>query len=129
MGSADSKLVLIVEDTIDLAGFVKIALEEMGLAAHHAPDPERAIAFLETHHPNLIILDIGLPGMSGWKLLELINERRLHDQIRIVVTTAFQDPANKLVGKLQNVDAYLIKPFQFKELEQVVAGLLGLNRA
>ncbi len=122
--SEKKKLILIVEDTEDLAGFIKLAIEEIGMDAHHASDAAHAMAFLEDNRPDLIILDIGLPGVSGWQLLETINERRQLEKIFVVVTTAFQDPANRLIGKLQDVDGYLNKPFRFKELKDIVTGLL-----
>lgn len=124
MTKVETKMVLIVEDMDDLAGFVKVALEELGLVAHHMNTAPKALEFLENHDPDLIILDIGLPGMSGWQLLEAIDERRKRDHIRIIVATAFQDPANRLIGKLQTVDAYLQKPFDFSELRKVVNELL-----
>jgi DNA-binding response OmpR family regulator len=127
MPEGDGKLILIVEDTEDLAAFIKLSLEEMGLETHHASDANKAMNYLEDHHPVLIILDIGLPGMSGWQLLETINERREQAGIFVVVTTAFQDPANRLIGKLRDVDGYLIKPFRFHELKAVVSDLLGLT--
>lgn len=128
MTNPTDKLILVVEDTIDLAGFVMDALGEMGFQTHHSSSPDGAIEFLQTATPDLIILDIGLPGMTGWQLLEIINERRREKGIFIVVTTAFQDPANRLVGKLQEVDAYLLKPFRFQELQQTVNALLQTHQ-
>lgn len=124
MTEVDTKRVLIVEDMEDLAGFVKIALEEMGLEAFHMNTAPKALDFLENHNPDLIILDIGLPGMSGWQLLEAISEQRKQNNMRIIISTAFQDPANRLIGKLQTVDAYLQKPYDFAELRKVVMSLL-----
>jgi len=120
------KNVLIVEDTEDIAQFVIIALETMGLDTFHASNSERAIEYLQNNMPDLIVLDIGLPGMSGWQLLDLIKELREKNGIRIVVTTAFTDPANRLMGKLQEVDRYLFKPFQVKDLQDVVGELLQM---
>ena len=123
MPDADSKLVLIVEDTADLAQFVEISIREMGFESFHAIDAETAINFLEDHTPDLILLDIGLPGMSGWELLDIIYTLREQEKIFVVITTAFQDPANRLIGKLQEVDGYLHKPFPYSELQKVVMGL------
>lgn len=122
---AQKRHILIVEDTVDLADFIKLALEEMGMDAHHAIDAPTALDYLDHNRPDLIILDIGLPGVSGWQLLETINDRRKEENIFIVVTTAFQDPANRLVGKLQSVDGYLSKPFRFKELKDIITELLN----
>jgi two-component system response regulator CpxR len=123
MVQTEARLALIVEDTVDLAGFVKLSLEEMGFEASHAVNAQQAIDFLEENIPDVILLDIGLPGMSGWQLLDIINKFREEERIFIVVTTAFQDPANRLIGKLQHVAGYLYKPFPFLELKKVVMGL------
>jgi two-component system response regulator CpxR len=98
----------------------------MGLDAFHASNSERAMEYLQNNKPDLIVLDIGLPGMSGWQLLDVIKELREKNGIRIVVTTAFTDPANRLMGKLQEVDRYLFKPFEVKELQDVVGELLQM---
>lgn len=118
------KTVLVVEDEQALAGFIQESLHEIDLETYHAGDAEHAIEYLEQNTPDLIMLDIGLPGQSGWQLLELLEKRRQEDDIYIIVSTAFQDPANRLVGKLQKVDFYLAKPFTFKQLTSVVTELL-----
>lgn len=120
------KQVLIVEDTEDIANFEKIALEMMGLEVHHMNTPEKAVEFLEQYRPDLIVLDIGLPGMSGWQLLDVIKKKRDHEGVFVIVTTAFTDPANRLMGKLQDVDGYLFKPFQIADLKKTVTDLLEL---
>lgn len=120
------KQVLIIEDTQDIATFMVLALQDMKLDVHHMNTPEKAIKFLEGNQPALIILDIGLPGMTGWQLLDLLKDRREKEGIFIVVTTAYTDPANRVVGKLQHVDHYLNKPFPLDELRRVVGGLLKL---
>ena len=124
MSDFSGKTVLVVEDDMALAGFVLEALKEINVDNYHASDAEKAIDYLENNDPTLIILDIGLPGKSGWQLLEIINELRLEKNIHIVVSTAFQDPANRLIGKLQKVDYYLSKPFRYQELSRIVTQLL-----
>lgn len=125
MADDNKKTVLLVEDNADIAGYVKLFLEAMELDAHHAGDADAALAYLESHRPDLILLDIGLPGKSGWQLLEMIREQVTRDHIRVIVATAFGDPANRLVGKLQHVDAYLQKPYEFAQLKKVVGEVLG----
>ena len=123
MADVNTRTVLIIEDTDDMARFVSVALEDLGLETYHANTPEKAIDFLENHRPDLIILDIGLPEMSGWQLLEIIQEWRTNENVFVLVTTAFTDPANRLIGKLQHVDGYLYKPFAYKELTEMVRKL------
>ncbi len=122
---ADKRTVLLVEDNHDIAGYVKLFLEAMEFEVHHTEDADTSLTYLESHRPDLILLDIGLPGKSGWQLLEMIREQVTRDNIRVIVATAFTDPANRLVGKLQHVDAYLQKPYEFAQLKKVVGEVLG----
>jgi len=125
MADGHKKSVLLVEDNDDIAGYVKLFLEAMELETHHVADANAAIAYLKLHRPDLILLDIGLPGVSGWQLLEMIKDQVTRDGIHVIVVTAFTDPANRLVGKLQHVDAYLNKPYEFAQLKKVVGEVLG----
>lgn len=120
------KRILIVEDVLDLAMFVQTALEEIGIQADHVGTVDDALEYLQSQRPDLIILDIGLPGKSGWELLDTIKTLRQKEHIRVVVTSAFDDPANRVVGKLQDVDDYLNKPFEFAKLRRVVERLLDM---
>ena len=80
--------------------------------------------------PDVLLLDIGLPDMTGWKLLESIKEENDERHMpKVIVITAYGDPANRLIGKLQNVHDYLIKPFTADEVEKVVLGALNSARA
>ena len=75
-----------------------------------------------------MLLDIGLPDMDGWHLLEALRqEPRLQSEApAILVMTAYGDPANRLIGKLQGVDGYLIKPCSIHEVRHAVAESLHL---
>ncbi len=120
--------VLIIEDAVELGEVIQATIERM-----------RVLAFRETHGlmglkryneimPDLVLLDIGLPDMTGWKVLDAIKESKsIFRRPAIVVMTAFGDPANRLMGKLQGVDDYLIKPFTPQEVERVVRQVLGIE--
>jgi len=71
-----------------------------------------------------VLLDIGLPDMTGWKFLEAVKEKHKDEMPIIIVITAYGDPANRLVAKFQGVYNYLIKPFTSDEVEQVVMSAL-----
>lgn len=118
--------VLIVEDTIELAEVIQGTLETMNLEVVHEINPVRAVTRFEALKPDLVLLDIQLPEMSGWKFLETIKATHGDRLPIIVVITAFGDPANRLVGKLQGVHDYLIKPFAPDTIQKVVSGALKL---
>jgi DNA-binding response OmpR family regulator len=121
--------VLIVEDTMELAEILQVTLERMNLKVFHATHGNKALEIYETEHPDLVLLDIALPDMTGWKVLETIRaQQRGEKSPLIIVITAYGDPANRLMGKLQGIHSYLVKPFTPDEIEEVVAKALGLSK-
>ncbi len=114
--------VLIIEDTAELAEIIQATLERMNMVTAHETHGNRAIEKFKTMSPDVILLDIGLPDMTGWKIIEAIKEHTLlgNKIPLIIVITAYDDPANRLVGKLQGVYSYLIKPFTSDEIEKAV---------
>jgi CheY-like chemotaxis protein len=119
--------VLIVEDTDDIARIMAMTLERLGLASTIAGSGPKALDFMAQRMPDLLLLDIGLPGMSGWEVLEAIKARHPDARFPVIVLTALDDPANRLIGKFQaHVVRYFVKPFEVSELEQAVREALKL---
>lgn len=118
--------VLIIEDTTELGEVIQATLERMNMITAHETHGLKALSRYETMRPNVVLLDIGLPDMTGWKFLEAIKEKYKDHTPVIIIITAYGDPANRLVGKLQGVFDYLIKPFTASDVEKVVSRALGL---
>lgn len=115
--------VLIVEDTVELAEVIQATLESMGLTVTYATHGKIGIEKMKTLSPEMVIMDIGLPDITGWKMLDSIKEHYSGSTMKmpiIIVITAYGDPANRLIGKLQNIHSYLIKPFTPDEVEKLV---------
>ena len=121
--------VLIIEDTTELAEVIQATLERMNMQTAHETHGGKAIDRFDEMHPDVVLLDIGLPDMSGWKFLEAVKEKHKEDMPIIIVITAYGDPANRLVAKFQGVYNYLIKPFTSDEVEQVVMSALRSKTA
>lgn len=117
--------VLIVEDVADTARLMQITLERLGLTADWAPDGMSALAYLADKTPDLMILDLGMPDIHGWTVLEHVKSGLPTTDYPVIVLTAFDDPANKLIGKLQSrVYRYLTKPFDPRTLSDTVIAAL-----
>lgn len=118
----EKPLVLIVEDTALLAEIIQITLQRMQLESIVETRGDTALARYLEAKPDVILLDLGLPDMSGWTLLENIKEAvgETGTMPLVIVMTAFGDAANRLVGKFQNVHNYLVKPFTSDEIVRVV---------
>ena len=129
MADLDNLHIVIVEDEPAIADIEQLALESFNVDITHFKFPARALTYLEENQPDLLVLDIGLPEMSGWELLEKIKAGKLlKDGTPVIVTTAFSDPANRVVGKLQEVHRYITKPFSPIEFQKLVVDLLKLEK-
>lgn len=125
----DQPFVLIVEDQEPLAALIAKTMGQISVQTHITLNGEDALAYLgdEAHPlPDLIILDISMPGMSGWEVLDVLKQYETTKQIPVIVATAHSDAANRLVGKLRDVDRYLVKPYQPGDLREAVKDVLGL---
>ncbi|MGJ3240663.1 MAG: response regulator [Anaerolineae bacterium] len=119
--------VLIVEDTVELAEVIQATLEAMSIESIYETHGKNGVERLKQVNPELIIMDIGLPDITGWKMLDHIKDH--YNTINapmptIIVITAYGDPANRLIGKLQNIHSYLLKPFTPDQVEQLVGMVL-----
>jgi DNA-binding response OmpR family regulator len=97
----------------------------MNMVTAHETHGNKAVSRFNAFNPDIVLLDIGLPDMTGWKFLETIKETHKGSMPVIIIITAYGDPANRLVAKLQGVYDYLIKPFTSDEVERVVSGALN----
>lgn len=121
--------VLIIEDTTELAEVIQATLERMNMVTVHETHGNKGLSRFDEMNPDIVLLDIGLPDMTGWKFLETVKEKRKGKLPIIIVITAYGDPANKLIGKLQNVHSYLVKPFTPDEVEEAVRAALNSKTA
>jgi DNA-binding response OmpR family regulator len=118
--------VLIIEDTVELGELIQLTMERMHLLTFRETHGIRALERFNEIQPDLVLLDIGLPDMTGWKVLDAIKEgKAIFSRPAIIVITAYGDPANRLMGKLQGVDSYLIKPFTTEDIRSVVKSVLS----
>lgn len=121
--------ILIVEDTVEFANLVRIALRSLNVDIEHVTQGSAALQAIAASLPDLILLDIALPDMDGWRLLDALRREPLNRQREplIIVLTGYGDPANRLMGKLQGVHGYLVKPCVPQSIREAVASALQLE--
>jgi two-component system copper resistance phosphate regulon response regulator CusR len=119
---SDSKTILIVEDEEKVASFIKKGLFTQGYVSVIASTGREALGFFETQKFDLVILDIGLPDLSGLEVCEEI--RKKNTQIPVLMLTALGSMSDKLSGFEVGTDDYLVKPFDFMELLVRIKALL-----
>jgi DNA-binding response OmpR family regulator len=120
--------ILVVEDTPQMAKLTLLSLQRGGFQGIHVEDGETAIEFLNEKLPNLVLLDLNLPGLSGWDVMEHLVNKHGANAVPVIVTTAYGDSANRVVGKLQEVYRYMVKPFTPTALIEAVEGALGIEK-
>jgi two-component system KDP operon response regulator KdpE len=116
-----AETILIVEDEPDFAGLVALWMGRAGyrpVVARTGPDALRG--FYE-EHPDLVILDIALPGLDGWQIIERIRE---FSRIPILLVSARSSEADKIRGLKLGADDYVTKPLSFPELTARVEAAL-----
>jgi DNA-binding response OmpR family regulator len=115
------KSILIVEDEMKIARLVRDYLEHAGFEVLVAGNGESALASARGSKPDLVVLDLGLPGRDG---LDVARELRRSSNVPIVMLTARGDEADRIVGLELGADDYIVKPFSPKELVARVRAVL-----
>ena len=115
------KTILVVEDEPKIAALARDYLEHAGFAVAIATDGRAALDALARSKPDLVVLDLGLPGLDG---LDVTREIRRASMLPIVMLTARDDELDKLLGLELGADDYLTKPFSPRELVARVHALL-----
>lgn len=110
--------ILIIEDEPPVAKLLSMRLRSVGFAVEIASDGEKGITAVMEQTPDLIILDLYLPKVSGEEVCKKIRENadsRIA-QIPIIMVTAKDSLSDRIVGKVIGANAYITKPFEFAEL-------------
>jgi len=115
------KRILIVEDDMQIARNLRDFLEVAGFEATVVGDGSAALASARGERPDLVVLDLGLPGMDG---LDVARELRRGSTIPIVMLTARGEESDRIVGLELGADDYLVKPFSPRELVARVRAVL-----
>ena len=114
--------ILVVEDTSVIRRLIEISLRSAEVEIITRDDGPSGLTASSTEAPDLVILDIGLPGMDGWDVLKAI--RATMPQLPVVVLTAHADQQSRVRAEAGGANALVIKPFMPEDLRQVVFGLL-----
>jgi signal transduction histidine kinase len=110
--------VLLVEDNLMLLESIAFELEMRGFTVWQANDGKNALQLLHStdQHPDIIVSDIAMPEMDGYKLLETIRQNEDLQNIPVIFLTAFNSPNAIHLGKELGIDDYLVKPFNSDDL-------------
>jgi len=116
--------VLIVDDEPNIVDLVRMTLEDSRLRVMAAGDGEGALTLAHTAGPDLILLDVNLPDMSGVEVCERLRRDARFAETKIVMLTAAAQESDVAVGLAAGADHYLTKPFSPVRLLSIVESLL-----
>jgi DNA-binding response OmpR family regulator len=118
--------VLVIEDDPDIALSIRTVLTRSGFDVSDVPDGRQGLRDFHAGHPDLVVLDIGLPTLDGWQVLERIRDM---SDVPVLLLTAHGQESDKVRGLHGGADDYLTKPFGNRELAARVNALLRRPRA
>ena len=127
-GGPEEDHILIVDDSPDNVEIVSARLRFVGYQVMTAGDGESAIEMVRKQPPDLILLDVMLPGMDGYEVASLLKKDEDLPFIPIILVTARDSTEDKITGLDAGADDYLPKPINFPELEARVRSMLRIKR-
>lgn len=116
--------VLVVDDEKDLVELVKYHLEKEGLKCLEARDGETALQVAKERSPDLVVLDLMLPGLNGIEVCRKLRKDPKTSSMAIIMLTAKAEEVDRIVGLEMGADDYMVKPFSPRELVARVGAVL-----
>jgi len=117
----DARTVLVIDDETDVRFSLEVQLTRAGMEVLQAADGRTGLRQVFDHRPDCVVLDIGLPDLDGWAVLERIRDV---SDVPVMLLTARHDESDKVRGLLGGADDYLTKPFGNREFVARVLALL-----
>lgn len=124
MSETRAKRILIVDDEPDVTELVGYQLRAKGFSVEALNDPTQSIAKIRAFQPDLIILDVMMPNISGIQICRMLRADPKSKAIPVVFLTARAEEADRVLGLEVGGDDYICKPFSVKELTLRIQGLL-----
>ncbi len=121
----DTKKILIVDDNADVITTYRVVLERMGYGVDVARDGNECLEIIERQPPDLVLLDVLLPGLSGSEVCRKIKETARTSELPVVAITASLAADTRERMQEVGADAFLLKPIAVSDLNNVVKKFLG----
>ena len=120
-----NRSILVVDDDPEIVTLLATRLTKRGYKVATAADGTSALDIAKRDRPDLVLLDVMMPGKSGWEVARALKQDPVTHEIKIVMVTAIGEQVNELTSPLYGADAYIDKPFEFERLERVISGLIA----
>lgn len=128
MSKDDKPVILVADDAPEILSLLSIRLRNAGYKVIEASDGEQTLAQAYEHEPDLVVLDVMMPGMNGWEVARELRHDPKFKNIGIVMLTAIGQRINEMTSPLYGADEYIDKPFEFSELENKIKKVLKTKK-
>jgi CheY-like chemotaxis protein len=127
--AGDSRRVLVVDDNLDGAEMLGKVLEVIGCAVRVVHDGASAVAEAEAFRPQLVLLDIGLPGMDGYTVARRLRASQAEPTMKIVAVTGYGQPSDRARSREGGFDEHIPKPIDLGTLRRLLEDRIGSTDA
>jgi len=129
MSNPQKFVVLVADDEPSTLALLGRHLRSKNYTVLEANDGDQAWELAHEHLPHLVILDVMMPGMSGWEVCRKIREAVSLAHTGVIMLTGIGETLNEMTSPLYGADAHLDKPFEFSELDRRIAETLERRQA
>jgi len=125
MADERKPVILVADDDPEILSLLSIRLNKAGFDVLEAADGEQTLAKAREHSPDLVVLDVMMPGKNGWEVAREMRHDEELKSIGIVMLTAIGERINEMTSPIYGADEYIDKPFEFADLEQRIRNVLA----
>jgi|SRR5688572_19928157 DNA-binding response OmpR family regulator len=120
--------ILVADDDVDILALVVGHLKNRAAEIHQAGDGDEALKLAKQKRPDLVVLDVMMPGMSGWEVCRSIRDDPTLSHTRVVMLTGIGERLNEMTSPLYGADEFLDKPFEFEDLDAKIDAVMKKKR-
>lgn len=117
--------VLVIEDSPSVRRLIEVCLRVLDVEFLSADEGPRGLELIRSEHPDLVVLDIGLPGIDGWEVLRRIRQDPATEDLLVLILTAHAQPEMADRAAEGGADGFMTKPFRPIDLREAVEKLLA----
>ena len=122
-------LILLADDDNELRTMLRAHFTKKDCDLLESMDGADTLEQIITHRPNLVILDVMMPELTGWEICKYVKQRDLYEHTGIVMLTGIGPTNNELTSPLFGADDYIDKPFEFGELQRKIKAVLAEKKS
>jgi DNA-binding response OmpR family regulator len=116
--------ILVADDDLEILRLVEAALKPIGATVITASNGEEALERVLTEKPQLVILDVMMPGLTGWEVAKYIRGHPEYQHVRILMVTGIGEDMNQATSPIMGADDFVNKPFSLEDMANRVRRLL-----